>query len=438
MPRLCSRTIPGVLACVLLCSILAAAQPSSGPGPAGAQPDRVKIGFVMFLSGPAAEPFGIPARNAAELMVEAINEGVLPGPYNSAGLAGARIEPLYVDEAGQQAAAEYRNLILNGKADAIIGYISSGNCEQVAPLVDELGRVTIFFDCGTPTIFEDIVTKPKLLFRTGALSTMDSVAAARFLAARHTDSRVISGINQDYSWGRESWAHFKAAMAVVGVPGSVGCELFPKLFKGEYGPEISQLLSSKANVIHSSFWGRDMEAFVIQASASKVFEQSAVILTTGESALQRLASQIPEGAIIGARGPHGPLAPATPLNEWFTVAYFNRYGMLPTYPAYKMAQALLGLKKAYDMTQTRRPAQEEVAAALTNLEFESPSGTVKMALAGGHQAIQDTAYGVYSGGRTVFPELKGIVRYKAECVNPPDGVRSEDWIQSGFRGSQCH
>ena len=32
-----------------------------------AQP--VRVGIVTFLSGPAAGPFGVPARNAAELMV---------------------------------------------------------------------------------------------------------------------------------------------------------------------------------------------------------------------------------------------------------------------------------------------------------------------------------------------------------------------------------
>ena len=34
---------------------------------------EVKVGFVMFLSGAASGPFGIPARNAAELLVDGIN-----------------------------------------------------------------------------------------------------------------------------------------------------------------------------------------------------------------------------------------------------------------------------------------------------------------------------------------------------------------------------
>ena len=60
----------------------------------------VKLGIVTFLSGPAAGPFGIPSRNAAELVTEAINKGEIPAPYNSKGLAGASIEAKFVDEAG--------------------------------------------------------------------------------------------------------------------------------------------------------------------------------------------------------------------------------------------------------------------------------------------------------------------------------------------------
>jgi branched-chain amino acid transport system substrate-binding protein len=44
-----------------------------GAPPAAAQGQGVKLGIVTFLSGPAAGPFGIPSRNAAELVTEAIN-----------------------------------------------------------------------------------------------------------------------------------------------------------------------------------------------------------------------------------------------------------------------------------------------------------------------------------------------------------------------------
>ena len=165
------------------------------------------------------------------------------------------------------------------------------------------------------------------------------------------------------------------------------------------------------------------------------------MLTTGETAMFRLGAQMPDGTIIGARGPHGVFAPDSPLNDWFRQQYFDRYGTWPTYPSYKMAQAILGVKTAYEKAAGAGgalPSQEEVIAAFEGLEYEAPSGTVKMAIGNGHQAIQDVAYGIYSYDRASGqPTITDVRSYQAECVNPPDGVKSLDWINSGFEGASC-
>ena len=59
---------------------------------------------------------------------------------------------------------EYRDLVERQKVDVVIGYISSGDCLAVAPVAEELKKLTIFFDCGTPRIFEDAAYK--YVFRT--------------------------------------------------------------------------------------------------------------------------------------------------------------------------------------------------------------------------------------------------------------------------------
>ena len=63
-------------------------------------PAPVKIAVPVFLSGPGAGAFGEPSRNAAEIIIKAMNAGELPAPYNQKGLAGAPIESKIVDEAG--------------------------------------------------------------------------------------------------------------------------------------------------------------------------------------------------------------------------------------------------------------------------------------------------------------------------------------------------
>src|SRR3982074_1042007 len=141
-----------------------AVAPARQPAPRQ-PPGPVRLGIVSFLSGPAASPFGVPGRNGAEIVIEALNAGPAPAPFNSVGLGGAKIEAKYVDEAGStaQVVTEFRNLVQRDQVDAVVGHISSGSCLAVTPGADELKALTVYFDCGTPGIFEE--TARKYVFR---------------------------------------------------------------------------------------------------------------------------------------------------------------------------------------------------------------------------------------------------------------------------------
>ncbi|MGP1677706.1 MAG: ABC transporter substrate-binding protein [Burkholderiales bacterium] len=396
----------------------------------------VKIGVIMFLSGPAASPFGVPARNAAELVIEMVNGGKAPAPYATKGFGGSKIETVIIDEAGSSTTqvTEYRNLVQRHNVDVVIGYVSSGNCLAIAPVAEELKKLTNFFDCGTPRIFED--GSYKYVFRTSPTATMDSVGAALYILDAKPKLKSIAGLNQNYAWGQDSWGDFEASMKKLLPKVEVKTSQMPKLFAGQYNAEISTLLGAKADVIHSSFYDGDLEALLLQAAPRGLFKKSTGILTTGETAMWKLAAQIPDGTVLGARGPFGPYAPKNELNKWFDKEFRDRYQVPPTYPSYQMAQAILGVKAAWEKAQAanggKRPSNEQVAAALENSTFEGPGGTVKMAIGKGHQAIMETVYGMSKvvGGKMTVINVK---RYPAEKVNPPDGVKSGDWIAGGFK-----
>ena len=111
--------------------------------------EKLKIGVITFLSGPAAGPFGVPAQHASDLLVDALNEGnIIPG-YNKIGFGGKELEIVYVDEAGgpTKVVNEFRTLVNRQKVDMIIGVISSGDCLAVAPVAEELKTLTVLFDC---------------------------------------------------------------------------------------------------------------------------------------------------------------------------------------------------------------------------------------------------------------------------------------------------
>ena len=405
--------------------------------PAGAMAaDPVKIGFVMFLSGPAAAPFGVPAKQAAEFVVGELNAGKGPQPYGTKGFGGSQIQTVIIDEAGSSTVqvTEFRNLVQRDKVDIVIGYISSGNCLAIAPVAEELKKFTNFFDCGTPRIFED--NSYNYVFRTSPHSTMDSVGAALYAKDAKPGIKSIAGLNQNYAWGQDSWSDFERSMKVLVPNVEVKTSQMPKLFAGQYNTEITALLGSGADVIHSSFWDGDLEALILQAAPRGLFKKSMAILTTGETAMHKLAAQIPDGTVLGARGPFGPYAPDNAYNRWFSAGYEAKYNAKPNYASYQMAQAILGVKAAWEKALAanggKRPTNEQVGAALANMTFEGPGGTVKMALGKGHQAIMETVYGQTKnvGGKLTVVNVK---RYPAESVNPPEGVKSEDWIKNGFK-----
>ncbi len=402
----------------------------------------VKIAVPVFLSGPAVGAFGEPSKNAAELIVKAINAGELPAPYDGKGLAGAPIEVTVTNEAGSTAnvVTEFKNLVQRDKADVVIGYVSSTSCVALAPVADELQVLFISYSCGTSRLFDD--GSYKYVFRVASTQTSDDVAAARYIVTKFPGTKSFSGINPNYSWGQDNWRDFTLAMNALAPEATIDKELFTKPFAGEFGAEISTLLAANSPIIHTSLWGGDLETFLVQAEAHGLTDHSRLLLTVGEHVLGRQAKNVPDGSIIGARGRNGLFASANPLNQWFQAAYNKTFGVPPNFAGYHMLSSFLGLKAAWEKAAAAkggaRPTTDEVAAAFTGLAFETASGPVKMALGKGHQGMEEMSVGTYGYNKTTGqPELHDPLSYPAECVNPPPDMTAAEWLKKGMPGAKC-
>ena len=408
--------------------------------PAQAQ-ESFKLGIVSFLSGQAAESFGIPAVNGAKVLVDAFNKGAAPAPYNKVGFGGLKIEAVYVDENGgaTKQVQELKNLYDREKVDAVVGYVGSGDCLAVAPAAEEMKKFLILYDCGTPRIFED--NKYNYVFRTASHGAMDNVALARYLAARKIKVDSFNLINQDYAWGQDSKKDFTLSMEKLMPGAKPGEDQLPKFGAGQYGTEISALMAKPADVTHSSLWGGDLQAFILQAAPRGLFKKTQVVFSAADHVLPGLGDKMPDGVILGARGAYGLMSPKSALNDWWWELYGKAYNVYPVQAPYRMVQSLLGLKLAVEKAMAanggKKPNHEQLAAALKGLEWDSPAGKIRMALGDGHQAIQETAIGKtrYDAAKKMVM-LDDIQRFPAECVNPPAGMKSEDWIKAGFPGAK--
>ncbi len=407
----------------------------------------VKLAVPTFLTGGGAPTYGFASRNGAELVVRAINEGTLPAPYDSVGLAGRKVELLLYDETGggTKQVTELRNKVQKEGVDVVVGYISSGSCAAVARVAEELRVLTLMAICGTPRIFEELVTEPKYVFRIINHSTAGNVGAAHYIVKkRRNEARDgYIGINQNYAWGQDAWRDFSLAMQTLAPdikPASK--QQFPKLFSGQYGTEISVLLRAKQQLVHSSLWGGDLEALIAQGTARGLFNRKSFALTVGEITAHRLRSKFPRGQL--ARGPYGMYAAGvdTPMNKWFRSEYRKAYKEPPSSPAYHYADGILAAKYAHDKAMKANggkfPSTDQVIKALEHATFDIVAAKVKMSLGKGHQAVTSDRWGYAE-----WDEAKGevvvrdVAEFKAECVNPPEGVHAADWVKGGMKGAKC-
>ena len=210
----------------------------------------------------------------------------------------------------------------------------------------------------------------------------------------------------------------------------------PKLFAGQFGAEITTLLGSGAEVIHSSLWGGDLEGLVLQGAPRGLFEKHKVILSAGEPAINRLGDAAFPTAQSSARADRSDRSRPTPSSRaGCKTAYADRYQVPPNYASFKMAQAILGVKAAYEKAKgggSDEPDQDKIIAAFENLDLRGPGRHREDGARQGPSGRMDAAVGttkVQSGQLTIVD----VVRYPAEKVNPPDGMKSEAWIKSGLK-----
>ncbi len=401
--------------------------PATAAAPAGAPPE-LKVAFVDFLST-AAATFGVPSKNTAVWLVDNWNK--------AGGIRGVKIKLVIVDEAGtpDKQSVEYRRLVLDEKVNAVVGYTSSSNCLAIAPVAEELKALTIIHVCGTRRLTEE--NKLKYVFRTSDHQAADSVMGARYVLATKPDVKTIAGANEDYAWGRDSWADFKDAMLQLKPDVKVVGDVWTKIQAGEYSGEISKLLAVNPEVIHSSFWGGGLVTFVKQAAPRGVFKDRIVYLSTGEQALQDLKKDMPEGVIVGPRATGGyflyPDPKTKPLQSAFVHGLKTRFDRFPDYPSHRTYQALAGLRAAYekamDQNGGRWPNTDEVIKSFEGLTWDSPYGTVTMR--SDHQAVHGAIVGITKFDPVYgFDTMTHIIAFKAEEIMPPLGVKTHEWLKT--------
>ncbi len=392
------------------------------------KPKEIKIGISTFLSGPASV-FGVPAKAAAEMMAEDLNK--------KGGIGGVPVSLHFMDEGagGEALVSNYRRLVQDEKVDVTFASISSGSCLQLAPLAEDLKMMNFMWDCGAASILE--AKKYRYNFRSQANATPEMLAVLVYLLKTKPDFNTIAVVNQDYAWGRESWEIFLTALKQMKPDVKVVAELFPKFGAPDYSTEVSRLLALRPDVIFTTSWGGDLDTFVRQSNQRGLLRQSTFVLAIGETSLQRLGNELPDGLIVGARGDHWFLHPELkndPAFKAFNEAFRTRTGSWPIYPVYHMQQAFSALQGSYDKAIKTNggkwPNREQVIDAAAGLEFKGWGRPVTMRPED-NQGLEAQLVGVTKTDPAYgFKVLDNMMIFDPKPITTPPGIKSIDWLKT--------
>jgi branched-chain amino acid transport system substrate-binding protein len=216
----------------------------------------------------------------------------------------------------------------------------------------------------------------------------------------------------------------------------VVAEMFPKLGASDFSTEISRLQAMKPDVVLSTSWGGDLDTLVRQAGQRGLLKQGTTfVLPLLESSLERLGDAVPDGIIAGGRGDHYWAHPETkddPKHKDFVTRFKAKTGAYPIYPAYHMAQALVGLKTGYEAAMKdnggKWPAPEQVAEAMRKMKFKAFGREITMREDG--QGLEAQLLGVTKRvPKYPFAVMDKMVIIPAEPVTTPVGQQSAAWVK---------
>ena len=169
------------------CCVLSA---GTSAAPVAGAPSELKIGVVAFLSGPASGPFGIPARNAAELWIEVERDHTVYGEEVKFG--GGKVIRDGMGQ-GQRGAAEVVDTVITnalivdhwGIVKADIG-LKSGRIAGIgkAGNPDVQPGVNIVIGAGT-----EIIAGEGLIATAGGIDSH-----IHFICPQQVDDAMMSGI----------------------------------------------------------------------------------------------------------------------------------------------------------------------------------------------------------------------------------------------------
>ena len=224
----------------------------------------------------------------------------------------------------------------------------------------------------------------RYVFRVDRNSSQDAVSNA--LAIGHPGT-VVATLAQDYAFGRDGVAAFRAALGPTGA----------KLVHEEYVPANTTDFTAPAQRIFDAL-GKESGTkvlFVLWAGADPMSKLAAldpgrlgITLSTGGNILPVLKSWNSYPSLNGMAGATYYYAdiPKNPANDWLVAEHNKRFGGPPDFFTAVGMSTGMALVAALDKTGGDT-GSDKLIGAMEGMEFDSPKGRMQFRAAD-HQALQ--------------------------------------------------
>jgi branched-chain amino acid transport system substrate-binding protein len=360
------------------------------PG-AGVAQAPIKIGLVQGLSGPF-EVYAKQEVTGFKLGLEYATGGKLD-------VNGRKLEVLVEDDQLKPDVAKrlVTKLYADDKVDLVVGTTSSAAALAVLPVAAEFKKVLIV----EPAVADSITGEHwnRYVFRTARNSSHDAIANALAVAKPGVS---IATIAQDYAFGKDGVAAYKAAVEKLGA----------KVVHEEYTPIQATDFTAPIQKILAALKDKPGDRYVAIVWAGKGgpykqlvdsrLDRSGIRLTSGSNVFDLLKAFKTYGleGMVGGAYYYYEL-PRNPVNDWLVKEHQARFKEPPdffTCGGFAAAMAVVTAIKKAGGTDT-----EKLIAAMEGMDFDTPKGKMTFRKED-HQALQ-TMYAIRMVAKPDVPWL---------------------------------
>lgn len=334
----------------------------------------LKIALIYSKTGPL-EAYAKQTETGLNLGFEYLTHGTMM-------LDGRKIVIIPKDDQGKPDVAKslLEQAYADDKVDLAIGTTSSGATLAMLPVAEDAKKILLV----EPAVADSITGDKwnRYIFRSSRNSSQDALAAAVALGKEDVSIGMLA---QDYAFGRDGVAAFKAALAETHSKAKVVFE--------EYAPFMTTDFTAPAQRLFDALKdrpGRKIIAIIwagpnpLAKIADLKPERYGIELAPGGNILPAMLAyrQFPgiEGTIYYYYG-----FPKNPMNDWLVTEHEKRFNMPPdffTCGGMAAASAVVTAIKKAGGTDT-----EKLIAAMEGMEFDTPKGKMIFRKED-HQALQ--------------------------------------------------